>query len=476
MAASHPSYLIHLYPGLLIFNKAYIVSSDIASHFRFAHMQHYTKLELVYTVEMMHHVNRIRNFPHTRNVVINTLGNYIGYAFTAFYIIFFVRVFDPVEFGVLTVLQALSYLLANILSFGIPASIYAHIPQYLPDKKKAFDFITSNFIFLTILSGASLVLIYLFAEQLDAAVFKTGAPSSYYLYALLGTQMYIWQNFIRDVMNAADRFLHINIAANLSNVVKVGLLVYLALHGALGIPEVLLITGLVGPAVVFAYILLERAWIVKAFLSSRATRSEIRFKYTFLYFLSTQIFNIATRADLFMVSFFLTRPEVGYYGLSQRVILAVVTSSDSITQVMSPQFAKISSQRDVMRLLKHSYVYMLVPTAMFIGGIIMPSSIYELVFSQTYTASTLLTRALSLAYLPYSFLAALLLFFLYTIKKPMYLLISNLIFLVCILIGNFLLIQNLRVLAPAISYLAAFIIILTYLGYAFKKELQRLPA
>lgn len=422
------------------------------------------------------HIQRIKDLPHTRNVTINTVGNYVGYAFTAFFIIFLVRTFDPVQFGVLTVLQAFSYLLANVLSFGLPASIYAHVPELLHDKKKAFNFISANFLFLTMLSGGSLLLLYVLAPQLDSRIFKTGAPQIYFAYALLGTQFFIWQNFVRDILNAAGKFLHINIASNVSNVVKAGVLIWLAMTGNLGIAEVLIIMGIVGPLIVFLLVFLERKWIIRAFLSARPSKTEIRLRYTFSYFLASQVFNLATRADLFLVAYFLTKPEVGFYGLSQRIVLAVITSSDSITQVMSAQFAKATTQSDIRKLLKHSYFYMLVPTAMFLGGIFMPNTMYELVFSSTYASSTLLTRALSFAYIPYSFLAALLLFFLYTVRKPSYIFICNTIFLISILIGNAILVPHIRLFGPAVSYFSAFMIITVYLRHAFSKEIQRLPA
>ena len=71
----------------------------------------------------MNPLHRLLNLPHTRNIIINTFGTYLGYGFAVFYIVFLVRVFPPVEFGVLSVLLTFSYLLANIFSFGMPASV-----------------------------------------------------------------------------------------------------------------------------------------------------------------------------------------------------------------------------------------------------------------------------------------------------------------------------------------------------------------
>ena len=296
------------------------------------------------------------------------------------------------------------------------------------------------------------------------------------MYALIGTQFFIWQNFVRDVLNAAGKFLHINVALNISNALKVVILMWLAYKGILGITQALIVLGIIGPSIVFVYVLYRRRWVFRAMLSAKKSRSDIRIQYTLMFFAATQIFQLATRADLFLVSYFLTRPEVGFYGLSQRIILAVITSSDSITQVMSPQFAKIKTQGEVVKMLKHSFAYMLIPSAMFLGGLVLPSVVYEFVFGSGYAPSTLLTRVLSIAYLPYSFLAAALLFFLYTIKKPVYLLITNILFFVIIVSLNLVWIPQLGLFGPALTYGIAFITVSAYVGYVFIKEMRQLPS
>lgn len=423
----------------------------------------------------MNTIKRLVHLPHSRNVFINTFGNYLGFAFSGFYTIFLVRAFNPVDFGILSILLTFSYILANILSFGVPASIYAHVPQHLPDRKKALDFIVSNGAALTLMSSVSLLLISIFIRPIDAHFFKTGAPVSLYILALIGAQMYILQNFLRDVLNASGKFLHINIATNASNGIKAILLIYFAVNGSITLAHVLIILGIIGPIISFIYIFLRSRWIFRAMQQSAPSRTFIKIRFTFVYFISSQLFQLATRADLFMVSYFLTRPEVGYYGLSQRAILAVVTSADSITQVMSPQFAKITTQADVKKTLKHAAAYMFIPAGMFLLGALLPSAFYILIFGNDYAASSTITRLLSFAYIPFPFLAALLLFFLYTVKKPHYLLIANALFFTTITLVHYFLIPHLRLVAPAISYLIAFALVSGFMFMLYKKEIKKLP-
>ena len=418
---------------------------------------------------------RLRNFfrlRSTKDVIINTGGNYLSFFFAGIYILLFVRVFPPEQFGILSVLLALSYLLANILSFGMPAAIYAHIPELIHDRKKALSFAKTNFLLLTALSFVSLLIIFMFVDFLDGAILKLGAPRHLYALALVGTALYIWQNYIRDILNAAQKFLHINIAINVSNVIKTVLLIGLFLTHQLTIETTLFTLGIIGPMIVFAIVLAERRWIIGSLVSSPVDRSSLKLGYTLTYFIATQLFSLATRVDLFMISYFLSSAEVGYYGLSQRIILAIVTSSDSITQVLSPQFAQAKNRRDVTSLIKRSFTYMLLPAVLFALAVAAPSFLYELFFTTSFESSTHVTRLLSFAYIPYGFLAVIMLFFLYTIKKPVHLLVANGLFLAVLLVGNYVFIPVYGLLGPPLAFVIAFTVIAFYIVFAFWRELQ----
>jgi|SRR3990167_7220791 len=418
----------------------------------------------------MNPLHRLLNLPHTRNIIINTFGTYLGYGFAVFYIVFLVRVFPPVEFGVLSVLLTFSYLLANIFSFGMPASVYAHVPHLVQDRSKVMNFILSNFLVLSILSGISIFAVYILSPHLDVRFFKTGAPQYQYMYALLGTQMFIWQNFVQDILNASGKFLQINIAINVANLIKAVLLIWLALAGMLGITQVLIVGGLIGPCIVFGLVVVQRRWLVRAVLGTQASWEHIKLRFTATYFLSSQLFQLASRSSLFFVAYFLTRPEVGYFSLSQRVILAVITSADSVTQVMSAQFAKAKTWDEAKRLFKHSFTYMLLPTAMFVGGILMPAQMYNLVFGQSYAASTPVTKALSFAYLPFPFLAIVMLYFLYTRKKPVIVLGVNALMLMVVVGLQYVLVPQIGLFGPAVATFAALVAAGGYLGLMLKNS------
>jgi len=410
----------------------------------------------------------------TKNVIINTVGNYISFIIGGLYTILLFRFFSPYEFGVLSILLALSYLLANVLSFGIPATLYAHVPMLLPDREKAYNFLKSNFLFQTSLASLSLIVIYVILPYVDQRIFKLDLPAYYYAITLISTLLYIWQNFVRDALNAAEKFLHINAAVNISNIVKIVLLVICVLIGKLSIISTLVIMGIIGPAVVFMTVLFERKWIFASLTRHRIDRSHIKLRFTMPYFLSTQLFNLTTRADLFLVAYFLTTVDAGHYSVAQRVIFVIITSIDSITQVLSAEFSKVSKKKEVFQLIKRAFYYMAIPSLILLLLACAPEFLYRLVIPASYNPSIPLIRALSLTYIPFSFDAILLLFFLYTLKKPEFILFVNILMLVMEHTLHVLLIPRIGIMGPTISFGITYVCITFVIGIGLIRELRLL--
>src|SRR3990167_6370954 len=105
-------------------------------------------------------LERILNFvkkPTSRNIIVNTIGNYLNVFFVALFAFMLVRLMRPPEYGVLSVLLGISYVLANILDFGTTASIYSYLPAMIEKKQeKAYTFLKTIFTYQT---GFSLIVI-----------------------------------------------------------------------------------------------------------------------------------------------------------------------------------------------------------------------------------------------------------------------------------------------------------------------------
>src|SRR3990167_5637760 len=121
-------------------------------------------------------IPRLINFikkPTSKNVLINTLGNYLNVFFTAFFALILVRILTPSKYGILSVLLGIAYVLANILDFGTTATIYSYLPALYEKKTyQLYRFIKSTFYYQSIFS-LTVILILLFTfPYLDKIFFK----------------------------------------------------------------------------------------------------------------------------------------------------------------------------------------------------------------------------------------------------------------------------------------------------------------
>ena len=240
------------------------------------------------------------------------------------------------------------------------------------------------------------------------------------------------------------------------------------------INAIIITLGVIGPLLFLGLLAYDRQTDVLKILQTSFHRSSIRLKYTLTFFVSSQFFNMASRIDLFMLSFYLPKADVGYYGLSQKIILTILTSVNSITQVLSPQFAKAVTKKEVISHMKKALLYMSIPTALFFIAAILPTWIYTLVFTSNYQKTAMITRILSSSYILYGISAIPSLFFLYTVRKPIYLCINNLVFLIIIAFGSYWLIPHFGVFGPTIAFFGCFIWSTLYLYLYYFLEIKKM--
>ena len=394
--------------------------------------------------------------PTSRNIIINTVGNYLSVVFVAFFAFILVRIMHPSEYGVLSVLLGISYVLANILDFGTTASIYSYLPVMIEKKQKnIYIFLKTIIVYQTAFSAIIITLLLITFPYLDKVFFKTGAPWWELYLTTFSVLFFIWQNYAINCLNAAKRFFQANLYLNLSNLVKTILIFILIPFKLINVGTIIFAFGIFGPLVFFLMILFSKKHILKLMISSPIDKKEFRFGYTITFFIASQFFNLAQRMDLFLLSFFLSKSaEVGYYGLAQKIILTVTASIASITQVLSPQFSKIKTKPEIIKEFKHGALYLLIPAGLFILLFFVPNWVFYLFFTEKFAQTASITKALSLPYVIFALLNLPLLFLLYTVKKPGIILLTNFVFFIIISVGCYYLIPIYKEFAP--PYVIAF--------------------
>ena len=409
--------------------------------------------------------------PTSKNIIINTSGNYLNVIFTAFFALILFRSMTPAEYGVFSVLIGLSYITSNILEFGTTASIYSTVPALFHEEdNRLYTFIKSTFFYQTILSIIVIIALIASFPYLDHMFFKTGAPFWVLTMTACTIILFVWQNFLTNILFAAKRFFRANLYLNTSNVVKAIILIFLTLTDNVNIATVIMTYGLIGPLIFFIMVLYKNYEQIQPMKAAQFKRDEIKLNYTLTYFAASQFYNVGLRMDLFLLSFFGLRDQVGYYASAQKIILSIIATVVSISQVLSPQFASAKNRTEVLKLFKKGLTYMLIPVGIFIALLLTPDIFFELIFTETFDSAIWITKILAIPFIMSAIGTIFMLFLLYTVKRPIYILISNVLFFTIVSVGSYILIPMKGMYGPPIAISVAFCVAILIQIVAVLKE------
>jgi len=424
-------------------------------------------------------ISRLTSFlkrPTSTAVIINTVGNYLNVFFSAFFIYLLVRIITKSEYGVLSVLFGITFVLANLLDFGTTATLYSYLPSLIETKSEnVYRLIKSTFFFQTLFSAIVIGFLLISFPWLDSIFFKTKAPIFTLYVTAISVLFFIWQNFLSNCLYVTKRVLQVNIYSLIANIIKTLIVIVLAMTHTISVGLIIFVFGIVGPVVFFILVYSSKKNHMAAMIKAPIERNDFRLSYTITYFVASQFFNLGLRMDLFLLSYFLSK-DLGDYGAAQKIILTIITTIISITQVISPAFAKIRSKKDLFANIKPALLYMLIPTAIFIMLYLTPDSIFELFFTNKFYHTATISRQLALVYLPYSYISLLHLFLLYSVKKPVDILIGNIAIFIVVSIGCYLFIPHFGTSAAIWSIGLAFAIATCILAFLSIKEYKKLPS
>ncbi len=425
---------------------------------------------------MVKKIFRFIKSPTTLAVTINTFGNYLNIFFTAFFAILLVRVMNPVDYGTLSVLLGIAYVLANILDFGVSASIYSYLPELLENKSdRLFSFLKATFFYQFSFASVVVFILIIFFPFLDKIFFKTYAPWWELYLTIFSVVFLIWQNYALNTLLAARKVFKANLFLNLSNILKAGFVFILIALNKINVATILFTFGIVGPALFFFFLFFEKKTIIVKIIKAKIDKKDFKLSYTLTYFIASQFFNLGTRMDLFLLSYYFPKNEIiGYYGLSTKIILTLFAAITSITQILSPHFAKVKYKAELALLTKKSFFYLLFPSGLFLMLFLTPKIVFQIAFTEKFLNAVSITHMLSLAYLFYPLFNIPLLFFLYTLKQPKHILIANLIFFILISLLCFFLIPKFGVYAGPIAVFVSLMISGGYLTLVFINKIKSL--
>lgn len=415
-------------------------------------------------------IKKLERYPTLRHIIINLTGSYANIFFTAFFALVVVRVLYPSEYGVFSLLFGISYVLANVFDFGITASMYSNMPLIFNDKVKLRKFLKVHFFYQAGLSALFVLLFYFGFEYLDKLFFKTGVSQLEVLVVCVSIILFVWQNFLLNAYLAVKNIVFANLAVNFSNLIKAGLIIYLMTAAKINLLNVLLVLGVLGPVIAIVICLVYKRQAFLYSLKEKIDFKLIDLSYVLTFFVATQIFALASRMDLFIVSYYYSNEVVGYYGLAQKVVLTIMVTISSITQILSPQFSQVKSKQEFIMVLKKGLVFLSLPAVFYIIVFFIPDSVYKLLFTQEYSSAFYYIRLMSLSYVLYPFANLIYLVVLYVLKDPKIISIANFCFLLIISFGAFFMTPYLGINGVLLSLFSANLISFILLaGLSYKR-------
>ncbi len=414
--------------------------------------------------------------PTSLHIIINTVGNYANTFFTAAFAIILVRIMSPTQYGVLSVLLSIAYVFSNVLDLGVTAAIYSYLPRLLEkDEKNSYQFIKSTFVYQSVVSFVVILILYLIFPLLDKLFFKTNAPYLWLFITATSIIFFVWSNYISNVLLVAKKFVKVNLYGLIANVLKAIVIVALAYFKMINAGSVIFCFGILGPLTYFILVLTGKRERLLLLMNSPISRKELKIKFTLTYFIASQFYSLGQRTDLFLLSFFYPgSAELGYFGLAQKVILTVMGTVTSITQVLSPSFSNIKTKQEVAHRLKTCFAYMLLPIGILILLFLTPDIIFQLVFTKKFLPMAAITRSMSLPTILYVYSIVPFLFLLYTVKKPVYVLINNIIYFLVYAGSCYFLIPIHKAFGPAYAILITYLVGNIFYTIIAVKEYQKL--
>jgi O-antigen/teichoic acid export membrane protein len=118
---------------------------------------------------------------------------------------------------------------------------------------------------------------------------------------------------------------------------------------------------------------------------------------------------------------------------------------------------------------------MLMPTAVFIALAVTPAWVFDFFFTQDFTQAARIAHVLSLPYILYTLSNIPMLFLLYTVKKPVYILIAHASFFIINAIGLTMLIPQLGLFGAPYAVGIGFVVTTVLLAVPAYNEVHKLP-
>ncbi|WP_280139762.1 flippase [Salibacterium halotolerans] len=308
-------------------------------------------------------------------------------------IILLARVLGPDGQGKYTLLILLPNMLSTLLNMGINAASVYYIGRKLFSIETIYK---TNVIISLFLSLISILLGIAFALLLQDSTFSN-INISMVVVSLAALPFLYLNKILQSLFQGKEDFQAFNlivITRQLTTLILMAALVYIVTFGVMGALIAFILGQLITTVLVF-YMLKKRLgvkWNQGSF-SNQYTKDALRFGLKA--HLSNVLAFINYRADVLIISFFLTPALVGIYTVAVNIAEKLWTVSQSVSAVLYPRISSISSENE-----KNELTAVVGKTVLLLSFIvcailfIFSESIVHLLFGHEYNSSIVVLKIL----------------------------------------------------------------------------------
>ena len=318
----------------------------------------------------------------------NILTMVLGFAST----IIIARVLGPEKQGIYTLVVLLPNMLVTFLNVGIgPSSVY-----YVGKQKYSIETIVSTNIFLALIISAISIVIGILSIVLFRDTFFKGVPIIYLFIILSVLPLLFANSFLQAVFQGLQDFKVFNLVAIFGSIMNLVFLIIVVLLLRLNVIGAIIsfFASVIAPTLILIIYLKKRNIIVRfKYISKEFIKDSLIYGYKA--HLSNILAFVNYRADILMISYFLSPAAVGIYNVAVSIAEKLWVVSQPVSAVLFPRIssAKTDEERNNLTAKVARNVLLL---SIIIGFIIFLISdlFIEIMFGEKYKAASNIIKIL----------------------------------------------------------------------------------
>ena len=412
---------------------------------------------------MISKIKRLIFSDTSKDTLVSLVGNGLVALSGTLFTILVARGMTPPQFGTLSALLALAFLLSSLGDLGISSALINFIPKL---KSERNTIVSLSFV---VQSAVAIILIIVFyIGSFWHEVLVPGSTNYLFFITSLVSAFAVISGFAKNLLKAERKFVYASIIQVLESVVKLIPVGILYFYFSLSINDVLL-------SVLSAIILASIFALYKEFKNITIVFPKYYFKKIFHFTKWVAImrgFSVAiSRVDVILLNALGTNHQAGIYAAASRITMLFALLVSSLGSVVAPRFSSFNKRKQVTSYIKKISLLIGGVSILMVLSILLSPLIVNTVFGSQYAAAIPVFRYLTLAMIPFLLSIITTNPLIYFFNKPNFTALATAIQVGLLVVIEVILIPTMGPMAPTIALAVSNTVVLILTGWKLKKLL-----